>query len=68
MGAAALHYLGYKDGRLCNLDLLTIAEQLHAIITPLLRRQGVVIEMMSFDFNGISGHIATILSPVEQQR
>lgn len=62
IGATSMHYLGYEDGCLCNDRLLAIASKLHEIISAALQKSDLPIELMSFDFNGISGHIDHIVA------
>lgn len=62
IGASSTHYLGYRDSHLCNDDFHTIADT----IEPLIRSTAAeyptaTIEFMSFDTNGISGHLDRVL-------
>ncbi|MBP6038092.1 MAG: PIG-L family deacetylase [Candidatus Saccharimonas sp.] len=62
IGAKSMHYLGYEDGTLNNLALASAASQIRMIIEPIILENTSSIEFMSFDFNGISGHIDHIVA------
>jgi LmbE family N-acetylglucosaminyl deacetylase len=64
MGATSMHHLGYTDGRLCNNDFHEIAGEITKIINDTLneRTDRPEIEIMSTDFNGITGHIDHIVA------
>lgn len=56
------HHLGYTDGTLSNSDLLTIADRVGQLTENILATTDSPIEFMSFDMNGISGHIDHIVA------
>lgn len=62
IGLAQMHHFGYEDGTLSNQLLLPIAERVKEIVRPLLASSSLPIEFMSFDMNGISGHIDHIVA------
>lgn len=58
IGADSMHYLGYKDGSLSNDKYLEIASKIDDIMRGITHdRDDIVIEFMTTDFNGITGHI-----------
>jgi LmbE family N-acetylglucosaminyl deacetylase len=64
LGATSQHYLGYKDGMLCNQSMIEIGEKLVELITDLTKHASddIEIELLTGDFNGISGHIDHIVA------
>lgn len=61
LGATSRHFLGYQDGRLTNQDMQQISQK----IIELIQQQTIEaeeIELMSFEFGGISGHIDHIVA------
>jgi LmbE family N-acetylglucosaminyl deacetylase len=64
LGATDMHYLGYVDGQLSNEDFLNIANDTEEVITSVVSRydQPVVIELITNDLNGITGHIDHIVA------
>lgn len=59
MGAAKTHYLGYRDGQLCNNVLVEIQARLIKIVKEVVSQQDepCEVEFMTIDDNGITGHI-----------
>jgi len=58
IGADSMHHLGYKDGHLCNVNYHQVAEKIDEIIRQTIRdRNGIEVEFMSIDMNGITGHL-----------
>lgn len=58
IGADSMHYLGYQDGTLSNSHYLEIAGRIDDIVrTTIQGRDNIVIEFMTIDLNGITGHI-----------
>jgi len=62
MGAVGQHELGYIDGRLCNIDMLEIAEKIQHIVQGATADRDVEVEFMGFDLNGLTGHIDHIVA------
>ncbi len=63
IGASSTHSLGLIDGSLSNDQIDTIANELTTIVSSLLANQpDSLIEFMSFDFNGLTGHIDHIVA------
>lgn len=64
IGAADMHAFGYRDGTLCNTDLLAIGQRLVDFVTAISARHSepLEIEFMSMDLNGITGHIDHIVA------
>lgn len=63
MGATSMTHLGYKDGQLTNQSLITAGEKIaETIISTIGERQDTAIDILCFDFNGISGHIDHIVA------
>ena len=63
IGAHDMHHLGYKDGTLCNLDHLTITDEIMRITEDAADGESdVEIEFMSMDLNGVTGHIDHIVA------
>lgn len=64
MGATSMHYLGYKDGMLSNNSLLSASEKIEEIIRGTIKTCEPTdeIEFVTFDLNGISGHIDHIVA------
>ncbi|MBM3209968.1 hypothetical protein FJZ39_01330 [Candidatus Saccharibacteria bacterium] len=64
IGATSLHYLGYRDGTMCNQSMVEIGEKLIALIADKATSlaNGDTIELMSIDLNGVTGHIDHIVA------
>jgi LmbE family N-acetylglucosaminyl deacetylase len=63
MGARSTHALGLTDGALSNNQIDAIVAEVTAIVTTLLAKEpDSLIEFMSFDFNGLTGHIDHIVA------
>lgn len=63
MGARSTHSLGLIDGTLSNDQIDHIVAEVTAIVTTLLAKEpDSLIEFMSFDFNGLTGHIDHIVA------
>lgn len=63
IGASSTHFLGYKDGHLDNLDMVKIGRQIVELVQKTTGDQpNAVIEFMTSDLNGISGHIDHIVA------
>lgn len=64
IGATESYYFGYTDGRLSNTDMLEITQRLMELVRSVASRQNgeFVIEFMTGDLNGISGHIDHIVA------
>lgn len=63
IGARSMHHLGYVDGQLNNLDMITIAETIEHLVRGTVPDDfDGMIELMSMDVNGITGHIDHIVA------
>lgn len=64
LGAKSMHHLGYKDGRLDNLSMIKITEQIAEIVSSAVKDtpKNTAIEFMGFDLTGLSGHIDHIVA------
>ena len=64
LGASKMHYLGYRDGQLCNESMIAIGETLVEIIQSELAKDPTItdVELMSIDLNGVTGHIDHIVA------
>lgn len=64
IGASSQTYLGYHDGKLNNMDLITSGQQIYDIVAKRLETLGPKdeIEFITSDLNGISGHIDHIVA------
>lgn len=64
LGTASQHNLGYRDGHLANHLYHEVAEKITDIITTTIDRYEapVEIDVMTFDLNGLSGHIDHIFA------
>lgn len=64
MGARSQQHLGYKDGTLCNLDMIEAGTKLVAIVQEYVASapDDIEVEFMTSDLNGISGHIDHIVA------
>jgi len=64
MGAKSMQFLGYKDGTLSNLNMIAICQQLTDLISAVIQHEpaDTVIELMSLDLNGLTGHIDHIVA------
>jgi LmbE family N-acetylglucosaminyl deacetylase len=59
-----MQFLGYKDGTLSNLDMIKICKQLTDLISAVVQHEpkDTVVELMSLDLNGLTGHIDHIVA------
>lgn len=58
MGVTGHYALRFTDGCLCNLDMLKAAEKIDEIVGQVVDdRDDLVVEFVSMDFNGITGHL-----------
>lgn len=59
IGAKTMHCFGYEDGKLCNDIYLELADKILGKITEIAEsyEQEVEIELLTFDQNGLSGHL-----------
>lgn len=63
LGAASTHHLGYVDGTLGNNDHVAITSEVEAIVKKTLEnRENIEVEFISFDLNGLTGHIDHIVA------
>jgi LmbE family N-acetylglucosaminyl deacetylase len=64
MGALSMNYLEYKDGQLTNLSMIEIAKRLVELVRATITDtpSDAVIEFMSLDLNGLTGHIDHIVA------
>lgn len=64
IGATSLHALGYHDGRLNNDDMISASQQIRTIIETTLKNtpDDTIVEFMTSDLNGLSGHIDHIVA------
>lgn len=63
IGASEMYHLGYKDGKLCNLDHLTVTDEIIRITEEAVDgEENVEVEFMSMDLNGVTGHIDHIVA------
>lgn len=63
MGVTSMIDYGYTDGMLCNNDIEPIAKRLTEQVVGIIQQTpGAHIEFMSFDLNGLSGHIDHIVA------
>ena len=64
MGATDMYALDYRDSQLTNVDMITASERIRAIVQPLIASASpdTVIEFITNDLNGISGHIDHIVA------
>lgn len=64
IGAASMHLLGYKDGHLDNQTMIEATSRITTIITTIIDQApaDTVIEFMSLDLNGYTGHIDHIVA------
>lgn len=63
LGATSTHHLGYADGKLCNDDLTEIAAKIETLVRDIVNtRTDVEIEFITFDLNGLTGHIDHIVA------
>jgi LmbE family N-acetylglucosaminyl deacetylase len=64
LGAATMTALGYKDGQLNNRDMITIGDKLIQTIGATLEKApaDAVVEFMTLDLNGYTGHIDHIVA------
>lgn len=64
LGATSMHFLGYKDGHLDNQIMIAAADRITSIIKECIASspEDAVIEFMSLDLNGYTGHIDHIVA------
>lgn len=64
IGAASMHFLGYKDGHMDNHTLIEAGAKIVELASKILESadSNTVIEFMTSDTNGISGHIDHIVA------
>ena len=64
LGAKSMHYLGYKDGHLDNTVMTEAAERIMEIVRATLKvaPEDAEIEFITFDLNGLTGHIDHIVA------
>lgn len=63
IGATSMRHLGYGDGTLNNINHVTIAQQVFDITHQITNnRDDIEIEYMTFDLNGLTGHIDHIVA------
>ena len=64
LGASSMHHLGYHDGHLGNIDMQTATTHVLELIQTAADAQteDYEIELLSFDTNGVTGHIDHIIA------
>lgn len=64
MGASSMHFLGYCDGQLNNETMIEAGQKIVELVTEVIKsaEKDTVIEFMTSDLNGISGHIDHIVA------
>ncbi|HEU0266197.1 MAG TPA: PIG-L deacetylase family protein [Candidatus Saccharimonadaceae bacterium] len=64
MGAASMHFLGFKDGQLNNTSMIVASKKLVELVGETISGapNDVVIDFITSDLNGISGHIDHIVA------
>jgi N-acetylglucosamine malate deacetylase 2 len=64
LGASSMHHLGFSDGTLNNLDMIEAAQRIETLATTTLQNapSDAVIEFMTLDLNGYTGHIDHIVA------
>lgn len=63
LDATSTRHLGYNDGKLGNDDHLAISAQLEDIVrTTIDGREDIEVEFITFDLNGLTGHIDHIVA------
>lgn len=64
MGAKTMNYLGYKDGLLSNHTMIEASERINELVSEVLMQapSDAIVEFMTSDLNGISGHIDHIVA------
>jgi LmbE family N-acetylglucosaminyl deacetylase len=63
LGARTTHHLGYIDGTLGNNDHIAIASEIENIVRKVTDgRHDIEVEFISFDLNGLTGHIDHIVA------
>lgn len=64
LGAREMHYLGYKDGKLDNHSMIETSERITELVRSAIKDapKDAEIEFMTFDLNGITGHIDHIVA------
>lgn len=64
LGATSMHFLGFHDGQLNNQAMITAGHKIVDLITTILQSSDsdTVVEFMTIDLNGISGHIDHIVA------
>jgi LmbE family N-acetylglucosaminyl deacetylase len=63
LGATSTHHLGYTDGTLGNNDHIAITATIETLVRDIVAdRTDIEIECISFDLNGLTGHIDHIVA------
>lgn len=63
IGATSTHFLGYKDGHLDNLSMIEASDKIIEIVKKIVKDdKNLIIEFITSDLNGISGHIDHIVA------
>lgn len=64
MGATSMNFLGYADGQLNNNTMIEAGQKIIELITSIIETadKDTIIEFMTSDLNGISGHIDHIVA------
>ncbi|HJP81640.1 MAG TPA: PIG-L deacetylase family protein [Candidatus Saccharimonadales bacterium] len=64
LGATSMHFLGYKDGHLDNQTMIEATDRITQIVKAITEKvlDDVMIEFMSLDLNGYTGHIDHIVA------
>ncbi len=62
LGASSMHHLGFTDGTLNNQDQLKAAAMIERIILDTVDTRDVLVECISMDLNGVTGHIDHIVA------
>jgi len=63
IGAASMEHLGYEDGTLGNNNHVAITGEIENIVRKIVNdRTDIEVEFMSYDLNGVTGHIDHIVA------
>ena len=63
MGATSVHFLGFKDGQLCNQSMIDAGHKIVNHVLQLVNSdEEAEIEFMTIDLNGVTGHIDHIVA------
>lgn len=64
MGASSMHLLGYRDGHLDNQTMIEATDRISQIVRSVVDNtsEDIVVEFMSLDLNGYTGHIDHIVA------